>query len=130
MTSSLPAAQATKPSLPTLHWTEADVACTARWRSERDAPPPKRVVLADDTLTADTAYRLACEGTGLLWRGDFQNARQLLQALVRRVDKTPTKKKKKNSATPTHAYSRRSVSLASSSASAKSSRTEHAADSF
>jgi 16S rRNA G1207 methylase RsmC len=103
MTSSLPAAQATKPSLPTLHWTEADVACTARWRSERDAPPPKRVVLADDTLTADTAYRLACEGTGLLWRGDFQNARQLLQALVRRVDKTPAKKKKKTSAisTPT-----------------------------
>ncbi|MFX5578862.1 methyltransferase, partial [Acinetobacter baumannii] len=29
----------------------------------------------------------ACEGTGLLWRGDFQNARQLLQALGRRVDR-------------------------------------------
>jgi SAM-dependent methyltransferase len=57
------------------------------WRSERTAPPPKRVVLADDTINADAAYRLACEGTALLWRGDFQNARQLLQALARRVDK-------------------------------------------
>ncbi|MHB1249920.1 MAG: methyltransferase [Polaromonas sp.] len=68
-------------------WTEAGQARSAHWRSERAAPPPKRVVLADDTMTADTAYRLACAGTALLWRGDFQNARQLLQALARRVDK-------------------------------------------
>ena len=75
-----------------LHWSEAGdagVARSARWRSERGAPPPKRVVLADDTTSADTAYRLACEGTGLLWRGDFQNARQLVQALARRIDKPP-----------------------------------------
>ncbi len=44
------------------------------------------MVLADDTLTADAAYRLACEGTALLWRGDFQNARQMLQAMGRRAD--------------------------------------------
>ena len=68
-------------------WTEAGENCLARWRSERAALPPKRVLLADDTLSADAAYRLACEGTALLWRGDFQNARQLLQALARRVDK-------------------------------------------
>ena len=68
-------------------WTEAGQTCTARWRSESGAAPPKRVVVADDTMTADAAYRLACEGTALLWRGDFQNARQLLQAMARRVDK-------------------------------------------
>ena len=79
---------------PTLHWTESGQACSALWRSERGAPPPKRVVLADDTTTADTAYHLACEGTALLWRGDFQNARQLLQALARRIDKTPARKKR------------------------------------
>lgn len=67
----------------------------ALWRSERGAPPPKRVVVADDTTTADTAYRLACEGTALLWRGDFHNARQLLQALARRADNTPARKRKK-----------------------------------
>ena len=72
-----------------IHWTEAGQACSALWRSERGALPPKRVSLADDTMSADTAYRLACEGTALLWRGDFQNARQLLQALARRVDKPP-----------------------------------------
>ena len=73
----------------TLQWLEAGNNHTARWRSERGAPAPKRVVLADDTLSADAAYRLACEGTGLLWRGDFQNARQMVQALARRVDKPP-----------------------------------------
>lgn len=72
---------------PAIDWTEAGQAHAARWRSERGAPPPKQVVLADDTTTANIAYRLACEGTALLWRGDFQNARQLLQALARRVDK-------------------------------------------
>ncbi len=56
------------------------------WRSEAGLPPPKRVVLVDDTLPADTAYRLACEGSALLWRGDFQNAKLLLQALARRAD--------------------------------------------
>jgi methylase of polypeptide subunit release factors len=61
---------------------------TLRWHSEAGNPPPRRVVEADDQLPADTAYKLACEGTGLLWRGDFQNARQLLQALGRRVDRT------------------------------------------
>jgi len=61
------------------------------WRSESGAPAPRRVVLADDTLNADSAYRLACEGTGLLWQGDFHNARQLLQALGRRADRKPRK---------------------------------------
>lgn len=79
---------------PLICWTEADAACSARWRSESGMLPPKRVVIADDTLTADTAYRLACEGTALLWRGDFQNARQLLQALARRIERRPRKKNK------------------------------------
>ena len=76
-------------------WTEKGQACSALWRSERGAPPPKRVVLADDTTTADSAYRLACEGTALLWRGDFQNARQLLQALARRIDKPAQRTRQK-----------------------------------
>jgi methylase of polypeptide subunit release factors len=41
----------------------------------------------DDTLTADAAYRLASEGTDLVWRGDYHNARQLLQAMARRADR-------------------------------------------
>ena len=38
-------------------------------------------------MTADHAYGLACQGVGLLWRGDFQNARQMLVALGRRADR-------------------------------------------
>ncbi|MBL8970566.1 MAG: class I SAM-dependent methyltransferase [Myxococcales bacterium] len=72
-----------------IHWTEADVAHEARWRSESGAPPPQRVVIADDRTTADAAYRLACAGTAMLWRGDYQNLRQLLQALARRADRKP-----------------------------------------
>jgi methylase of polypeptide subunit release factors len=45
------------------------------------------VQIADDRLNADTAYGLACQGVGLLWRGDFQNARQLLNALGNRADR-------------------------------------------
>lgn len=72
-------------------WNHLGQAHSARWRSESGAPAPRRVVTADDTLSADTAYRLACEGTGLLWQGDFQNARMLLQALMRRVERKPRK---------------------------------------
>lgn len=48
-------------------------------------------MVADDRITADAAYRLASEGTALLWRGDFQNARQLLTAIARRIDRKPRK---------------------------------------
>ncbi|MQY05358.1 Release factor glutamine methyltransferase [Actinomadura sp. RB68] len=70
-----------------LHWHEDDADRSARWRSESGAAPPRRVVVADDRMQADTAFRMASEGTALLWRGDFQNARQLLQAMARRADR-------------------------------------------
>lgn len=79
---------------PVIEWTEHGELQRADWRAENAMSPPRRVVVADDTMNADTAYRLACEGTGLLWRGDFQNARQLLQALARRVDR-PSRKSAK-----------------------------------
>jgi len=63
-----------------------------QWRCESGAPAPKRVVYGDDTLSADAAYRLMCEGTAVLWQGDFHNARQLLQALARRTQKSAHKK--------------------------------------
>lgn len=76
-------------SLPTIHWTEDGAERSALWRSEAGLPPPKRVVIADDQTPADTAFRLASEGVALLWRSDFQNARQLLQAMARRTDRKP-----------------------------------------
>ena len=90
----------TPQATPMLHWSDGEVDHSARWRSEAGLPPPKRVVVADDTISADTAYRLACEGTALLWLGDFQNARQLLIALARRTDKPKPTRKGKVAATP------------------------------
>ena len=50
-------------------------------------------------MTADVAFRLASEGTALLWRGDFQNARQLLQAMARRID-SPAKRNRRKPTAP------------------------------
>ncbi len=83
-----------------MNWSEADASRSARWRSESGAPPPRRVLVVDDRLTADAAFRLASEGTALLWRGDFQNARQLLQAMARRIDRKP----RKPASSPTEAF--------------------------
>ena len=74
-----------------IEWNEQGEVRSARWRSESGAPAPRRVELAKDTLSADSAYRLACAGTAMLWRSDFQNARLLLQALMRRVEDKPPK---------------------------------------
>ena len=78
-----------------MHWTEDDAVHDVRWQSEKGLPPPKKVVIADDTLTADAAYRLASEGSAFLWRGDYQNAKQLVQALARRTERPVKRKRKK-----------------------------------
>lgn len=52
------------------------------------------MIIADDDITADEAYGLVCQGTSLLWRGDFQNARQLLTALAKRAERQLRKSRK------------------------------------
>ena len=74
---------------PTLHWQQDGQPHQARWLSEAGLPPPDTIVIADDTLSADAAFRLVQTGTAILWRGDYPNARHLLQALTRRVDRPP-----------------------------------------
>lgn len=87
----------------TIQWQEGGKAKTAAWHSENNTPAPKRVQVADDTIKADDAYKLCCEGTALLWRGDFQNAKQLMQAISRRIDR-PGKKPKKAPDSITQAF--------------------------
>jgi len=72
-------------------WTEGGEVRYARWLSENGASPPKRVIVAKDDIRADAAYRLASEGTAILWRGDYHNARQILNALAHRLDRKPYK---------------------------------------
>ena len=57
------------------------------WRSESDEPAPARLTEVDDRLRADDALRRVKRGEYLLYTGDFHNARQLLQAMGRRLEK-------------------------------------------
>jgi SAM-dependent methyltransferase len=86
-----------------IHWTEDGVAHCARWHSESAAPPAKQVVIAGDHTTADEAYGLAGQGIALLWRGDFQNARQMLVALGRRIE-GGSRRSEKTGAEAFHVY--------------------------
>ncbi|MFD2026218.1 methyltransferase [Promicromonospora aerolata] len=66
-----------------VRWPENGTPRTARWHSENHTPAPARVIVVDDRATAKAAYRMARSGAGLLWQGDFHNARQLLRAVDR-----------------------------------------------
>ncbi|PJX23878.1 methylase [Advenella sp. S44] len=64
-----------------------DGTSTIKWQSEAGFGVPARLEYADDTWPADQALKKMRNGVGLVWRGDFQNGRQLLRALGRRLDK-------------------------------------------
>ncbi len=82
---------------PLIQWEDEGEIRSAYWRSESAARPPRRIVPVDDTLTADSAFRHASEGSGLLWHGDFHNARQLLKAMTRRLDDAAAARSRKAS---------------------------------
>jgi len=94
----------TTTSYPTIRWQEAGIEHVARWRSEAGVAAPEKVVVGDDTLKADAAFRLVAQGTAILWRGDYQNARNLLQALARRVDRGPREGARAKPTTPAEAF--------------------------
>lgn len=75
-----------QPESQTVTWQENNKIIEAIWQSAANNPAPKRIQVIDDTMKADAAYKLVCEGTALLWRGDFQNAKQMAQAISRRID--------------------------------------------
>ena len=72
-------------SAPVLHWHEQGQDRQALWATEHSARTPSRVQVCTE-LDAIGAHRLASAGTGLLWRGDFQQAKLLLQAMSARMD--------------------------------------------
>ena len=73
-------------------WEEDGSEHQALWQADNGARLPSRVQTVRE-MDADTAHRLASAGTGLLWRGDFQHARQLLQAMSQRMDAAAARKK-------------------------------------
>lgn len=62
-----------------------DSGAPSGWRTDLFGPPPARTVEGDDRLAADAALRLVAQGTAISWRGDWHNARQLVDALGRRL---------------------------------------------
>jgi SAM-dependent methyltransferase len=68
-----------------LAWAEAGSSRTARWHSANGRPAPTRVEVVTDSLTGDEANRMASQGIAMLWHGDFHNARQILNAMDRRL---------------------------------------------
>ena len=67
----------------------------ARWLSSSDQAAPAHIEVINDSTSADKAYRLVCAGISLLYRGDFHNARQLLQAMTRRIERSEQRKSNK-----------------------------------
>ncbi len=89
---------------PTISWLQNGIEHRARWISEAGLPAPQQVTIADDTLSADAAFRLIREGHALLWQGDYQNARNLLLALTRRADKAPRRGSEPTPSTAAEAF--------------------------
>jgi methylase of polypeptide subunit release factors len=75
----------------TLVWKENTLSRAESWLTTGKSKPPREVEVVDDELRAEDALRYASEGVGMLWRGDFRNARQLLDALKRRLDRKQPK---------------------------------------
>ena len=91
-------------AVPTIQWLDDGKAFEAQWRSYSGMPPATRVVVADGKMTADEAYGLACQGTALLWRGDFQEARQMLSALGNRSDRRQRRSRKSSTVGSAEAF--------------------------
>ena len=94
----------TATKFPVIAWLEGGETRSARWRSEAGLPPHGKIMVVDDRLSVDAAWKLACEGTAMLWRGDWQNARHLLQGLIRRAERQPRSGSQKKPATPAEAF--------------------------
>lgn len=60
---------------------------TQNWVTENHFSIPKKLRVIDDTFSADEYIGLASQGVSFVWKGDYHNAKQLLQAVQRRIKK-------------------------------------------
>ncbi|MDF7676789.1 class I SAM-dependent methyltransferase [Neisseriaceae bacterium ESL0693] len=68
----------------TLCWTENQQAHTAQWLNDPRNPAPARL-MATDHLNSREALRLMHQQTGIIWRGDYHQGKQLLAAIKKQV---------------------------------------------
>jgi methylase of polypeptide subunit release factors len=89
-----------------IEWQEAGRQQAARWRSEAGIAAPAGLDIGGDRLAADAAWNLLLGGTALLWRGDWVNARHLMQGLTRRADRHFAARRGPPAQTPAAAFAR------------------------
>ncbi len=70
-----------------IQWQIAGQQYSAIWHSEAGLAVPEKLILVDDSISANQAYQLASQGNNLLWLGDFHQAKQVLNAMARRYEK-------------------------------------------
>jgi methylase of polypeptide subunit release factors len=76
------------PTPPRVVWRDAAGEHAACWLSP-SSPAPRRLGPADDRTRAGEAFARARRGEGLVYAGDYHNARQLLAAMSRRLASRP-----------------------------------------
>jgi len=89
---------------PMIEWHEEGSRRSARWRSEAGLLTPLVADLADERISADAAWRAMEAGKALLWRGDWVNARHLMQALTKRADRRFAARRGKPPRKPAEAF--------------------------
>lgn len=92
--------------LPEMHWLEGGHEHRAGWRSEAGVAPHGEIGIVDDRSSADDTYRQLESGMALLWRGDWVNARHLMQALTKRAARRFGAQRGKEPKTPAEAFAR------------------------
>jgi hypothetical protein len=78
-----------------IDWYKNGVKHKFGWFSEAGLPLPTELIEADDNSSANQLFKAAKEGTAILWQGDYPNARNMLTALTRRVNRQQTNKASK-----------------------------------
>ena len=66
-----------------IEWNNGQVFALRALAFRKRRPAPRRVELAKDTLSADSAYRLRVRWYGMLWRSDFQTRAAVASADAR-----------------------------------------------
>lgn len=89
---------------PLLTWQENGQEKSARWQVDNGARLPSRVEVCSSAPAAAEAYRLACAGTALLWRGDYEQGKQLMQAMSQHMTAVAQRKPAPAPRTPLEAF--------------------------
>jgi methylase of polypeptide subunit release factors len=87
-----------------LNWEENGQPHSALWQVDNGARLPTRVQVLRESMAAPLAYRQACEGTAMLWRGDYEQGKQQLQAMTRHMNKSASRKPAATPNTPLEAF--------------------------